>query len=435
MSAEQNDLKIAVQQPESWSRRVSITVPASRVRRVRKSVASEMAGKVRLPGFRPGKVPFEMLEKRFGQSIDQEAVDRLINEAYREALQAEDLQPISQGKIEKIEYEPGSDLTFEVEFEIRPAVELARVSGFTARYTRPEVGDDEVNNVLERLREERAVWNPLEDDAKPDYGDQVMVEITVLESAGVTEENPEARSYRFVLGEDQAIPAVEESIMALSAGQEDDFTVHFPEDFPDESRRGHEQKLHIKLLSAARKQLPELDDEFARSVGEYETLEALRELVLTDLRGDAERRAEADLRRQLVDQIIEANSFGVPESMIERYLDHMTGHSDADGQAEKHQHTPEEEERISQVRNALRPEAEWSLKRMLVIDRIAEQQNLRASQDEIDTRVADLAGKHGRSESEVWLALEKSGQLEALEREITEDKVFGHLKSLNTIQE
>jgi trigger factor len=435
MSPEQSNLRVAVQHSEGWSRRLSVTVPAERVRRTRQAVSSQIAGRVRLPGFRPGKVPADVLKKRFGPAIDQETVDRTIKEAYRDALQAENLQPISEGKIDKVEYEEGSDLTFEVEFEVQPEIELGRISGFLVQRTSAPVGDDEVTNVLERLRDERATWNPLEGEVKPDFGDQVMVEITVLESAGEPVEEQEARDYRFVLGEGHAIPAVEEAIMALSPGQADEFTVHFPEDFADEARRGQEQRLHISLLNAHRKALPELDDEFAREVGEFDTLDALRERILTDLREDAERRAEADVRRQLLDHILEANRFPVPGSMIERYLDHMTGHAHADGQGEQHQHTPEEEERISQVRDALRPEAETGLKRMLVVERIAEQQGLRATQDDIDARVAALAAKHGRSESEVWLTLEKSGQLQMLEREIMEDKVFEYLESQNSVQE
>ena len=181
------------------------------------------------------------------------------------------------------------------------------------------------------------------------------------------------------------------------------------------------------------KELPEADDEFARSVGEFEDMTALRERIRTDLQEDSSRRAQAEVRRQLLDQIVEANPFEVPGSLVDRYLDHMTGHSHADGEGERHQHTPEEEERISQIRSALRPEAENNIKRMMVIEKIAEQQEIRASQDEIDARVAELAEKHGRSESEVWLQLEKSGQLEALEREMTEDKVFEYLESQNTV--
>jgi trigger factor len=434
MSSEQNELKVALQQQESWSRRMSVTVPAERVRRMRQSVASQFAGRARMPGFRPGKIPSGVLAKRYGPAIDQETIDRSIQEAYREALESQALQPITQGKIDKIDYQEGTDLTFEVEFEVRPEISVERTSGFSATRPSSDVGDDEVDNVIERLRDERAEWTELPSGEKPDFGDRVTVDITVLENAGEAAENPEPRSYRFPLGEGQAIPAVEESIMALAVGDADEFNVRFPDDFPEESKRGQEQRLHIQLNQAERKSLPEVTDEFAKAVGDFADVAAMRERILTDLREDAGRRSESDVRRQLIDQVIEANPFEVPGSMIERYLDHMTGQGRDEGEAEQ-QRSPEEEEQIARVRGALRDEATWSLKRMLVVERIAEANGLSASQDEIDAKVSELATRHERSESEVWLMLEKSGQLEALERELTEEKVFEHLKSQNTVSD
>src|SRR5690606_5591609 len=128
---------------------------------------------------------------------------------------------------------------------------------------------------------------------------------------------------------------------------------------------------------------------------------------------------------QLVDQIIEANQFELPESMVERYLDEVTGHSHQGDH--KHQHTPEEEAEIARARETMRPQAEWSIKRLLIIDSVAEAEGLRATQDDIDQRVEELATRHERTPTEVWLQLEKAGQLEVLEREITEEKVFQHL--------
>jgi trigger factor len=437
MSPEQNELKVSVLQPQSWSRRLSITVPNERVRRTRQRVASQISGRARLPGFRPGKVPAGILEKRFGPAIEQETLDQLIQEAFRDALQTENLQPITQGKVDNVEYDGDSDLTFEVEFEVRPEIEIARVSGFSVSRPQSEVGDNEVENVIERLREERAEWSRIDGDAAPDLGQRVTVEITVLESAVETgQETPETgepRRYRFVLGAGQAIPNVEEAILTLKPGESGEFNVSFPDDFPDETRRGQKQKLRIELFEIEQQDFPEIDDDFARAVGEFENVEMLRERILQDLQEDARRRGDAEVRRQLIDLILQANPFELPQSMVERYLDHMTGHSHADGEGERHHHTPEEEARIAQMREALRPEAEWSLKRLMVVDRIADQQQIRASQDEIDARIAALAEQHGRSESEVWLQLEKSGQLEQLEREITEQKVFEHLEAENTV--
>jgi trigger factor len=429
MASDTTELKIAVQESDACARRLSITVPAPRVQRTRGEVTQQIARNARLPGFRKGKLPTSLIERQFGASIQQETVDRTIQQAYREALEQEGISPISQGKVEKVEYEPGEDLSFEVELEVRPEVELGRVGGFQLTRPSAEVGEEDVDSVLERLRDERGTWEPLPEDAKPDYADQVTVEITARDEAGEPKEGEEARSYRFVIGEGQAIPEVEESIRTLATGEEGDFTVHFPEDFPDEERRGEAQHLHIKLVEAARKRLPELDDAFAKEVGDFEDLAALRARILDDLRDDAKQRAESETRRQVIDQILEANPFPVPGSMVDRYLEYMTGH-DPD---RSHRHSAEEEAQMERMRSALRPQAEWSLKRMLVVEKLAEREGLQATQDEIDQRVEALAKQHERSPSEVWLQLEKSGQLEALEREITEDKVFEYLLSQSTV--
>lgn len=429
MSPDVNSLQVVVDQPRSWSRRLTITVPAPRVQQVRRQVTEQLLRNVRLPGFRKGKLPTHLIEQRFGPSIEQETLDRVIQEAYKEALQAQSLSPITQGQVQNVQHQRGEDLTFEVEFEVQPEVELNRVSGFTARRPSAAIGDEEVDSVLERLRDDHARLVPLPEGATPDFGDQVLVKIQPLDPDGAPKEGEEERSYRFFLGEGQAIAPVEEAIRTLTPGGEGTFTVQFPDDFPDEAQRGQEQYLRVRLESAEKKELPELNDEFATTVGDFASLEALRERIRADLEQDAQSRATAEVRGQLLDQIIEANAFEVPDSMLARYLSLMTGHAHDDG----HRHTPEEEERISQLQAMLRPQALSTLKRMLVVDRLAEREGLRATQDEIDARVEELARKHERSVSELWLQLEKSGQLEALERELTEDKVFEFLQSQNTV--
>lgn len=425
MAVETNELEVTIQESDSWSRRLSITVPAERVQRIRGSVTSQITGQARMPGFRKGKLPQRILEQRFGASIDQETIDRVIQESFREALDREGLMPISQGQIDKVDYERGSDLRFEVEFEVRPEIELERTSGFTVSRPPEEIEEDDVDSVLERLRADRGTWEDVEGDERPDLGDQVMVQIASLDE----DEEAAPRAYRFALGEGQAIPDVEQAIMTLAPGQEDEFTVTFPDDFPEEERRGEEQRLRIKLDKVQKLALPELDDEFAGSVGDFESLDALRERILQDLEDDARQRADSEVRRQLIDNVIEANPFEVPNSMVERYLDRVTGHSEEDG----HKHSAEEMEQISKIRETMRPQAAWALKRMLIVESVASSEGLAATQDEIDARVEEMAEKHGRSASEVWIELEKSGQLAALESEITEDKVFDHLLAQNTV--
>jgi len=430
MASKTTDLKIDVQEGASWSRKLSITVPAERVRRTRGRVVEQVTKGMRLPGFRKGKLPARVVEQRFGPSIDQETLDRLIQEAYKEALEAEGLTPIAQGRVDDVKYEKDQDLVFQVELEVRPEIELARLNGFTVARPSITVGEEEVDSVLERLRDERGEWVPLEPGARPDYGDQVLVEITALDKDGQAQEE-EGRAYRIVLGEDQAIPDVEAAILTLAEGESSEFDVSFPDDFPDEERRGQVQKLRIAVQETRKKVLPELNDEFAKSVGEFESLEALRERILSDLQEDANERAEAEVRGQLIDQILEANPFDPPPSMVETYLQYMMGEG-REG-AKRPERSPEEEQQYAAILEGLRPQAIRGLKRTLVVERIAEQEGLRASQDEIDERVETIAARHNRSPSEVWIQLEKAGQLEVIEREITEQKVFDFLKSQSTI--
>src|SRR5688500_1502084 len=269
MSPDTMNLKIAVQESESWSRRLSITVPAGRVQRTRGAVSDQLTRNARMPGFRKGKLPTRVIEQRFGPSIDQETVDRTIQEAYKEALQTEGLNPISQGKVERVEYKPGTDLTFEVELEVRPEIDLKKVSGFTLTRTPIAIADEDVDGVLERLRDERATWEAVEGESlKAAQGQQVSVLITPLDEEGEPQDGQDLRPYRIVVGEGQAIPDVEEAILSLAVGERGDFTARFPDDFPDEASRGVEQRLRIELSGVERKIVPELDDEFAKSAGD-----------------------------------------------------------------------------------------------------------------------------------------------------------------------
>src|SRR5690606_11989885 len=204
MGSELSELHIAAHQASACSRRLSITVPADRGKRTRGRVAEQVARGIRLPGFRKGKLPQRIIEQRFGPSIDQETIDRLIQEAYQEALEAEGIIPISQGRVDDVKYDPAAELSFAVEVEVKPEIEIARVEGFTATRTPAQVTDAEVDAVLERLREERATWVPIEAGTRPAYGDQVLVEITALAEDG----DEEPHSYRIRLGEGQAIPDV-----------------------------------------------------------------------------------------------------------------------------------------------------------------------------------------------------------------------------------
>jgi trigger factor len=418
MPIDTSQLKVALEEGERWRRKLNVTVPASVVSLERKKIAAKLAKRIKLPGFRAGQIPASVVEHRYGQAVNREMLDRVIGDAYRGALELESLHPISEGEIEDVTYEPDHDLSFVIAFDVRPDVDVARVGGFAVERPEPTVGDEDVGKVLERLREQHGAWDPTEEEATPGAGELVSLLVRKL----VDGEPEEAQEYDLVLGRGDAIADVEEAVQTLKPGETGDFTVTFPEDFPDEDRRGERQHLRITLQGRKIRRLPELDDEFARSVGDFEDLDALRERIKEDLDQEAQEQAEAAVRGQLMQNLLDANPFEVPRSMVDRYVEGVMG--DTEGV---------DPEAVARAREQIRPEAERAVKRIVLVDRIAETQDLRASEQELDERVTLIAEKNEVSEAKVYAQLQKSGRLEALEREITERKVFEFLKEQSEI--
>ncbi|MDX1492716.1 MAG: trigger factor [Longimicrobiales bacterium] len=413
MNLDASTLQISVEEEERWRRRMSVTVPASVVQAEERKAAQQLASRANLKGFRKGKVPTKVIESRFGGTLRQEALDKLIGAAYREALAVEELRPISEGEIEQLDYQPEQDLTFAIAFDVEPTFELERIGGFAVERTVQPVTDAQIDEVLGRIQEQNGVWQPVE-EGTPTVKDLVSVRITKLDDDGEPED--EGREYDLVVGQGDAIPDIEQAIQTLQPGESGDFDIAFPDDFPDESRRGDSERVRIELESLRTMDLPELDDDLARQVGDFETLDELKARIREDMEKEAAQQADATVRGRLLDLIIEANPFEVPESMTRRYADGLIGDQ---------QNVPEEQ--LAQFREQIRPQAERAVKRILVIERIAELQGLAATEDDIDDRVEEIAEANNTDVAKVYAQLQKSGRLEALERELTEKAVFDFL--------
>jgi len=413
----ESDLTITVEQPKAWARRMKITVPAARVEKQRRAVTSRLAGQVRIPGFRKGKVPPQVLAKQFGASIDQQAVEKVIGDAYKEALEREGFDPITQASVSNLDYQPGADVSFEVEFEVRPQIELERLGGFEVTRPRAQVSESDVVKVLDRLREERATWTPVE-GASPVFGDMASVEITPLDEEGSPRPGG-MRPYQIILGKEEARPEVEEAIRSLKPGEETEFTI---EHEGEEGHEGHSHRARVQLKEVKHPHLPELDAEFAKLAGDFPGVDELRSRILSDLEREAEQDAESEVRRRLVEQILEANPFEVPDAMVDQYLERLLPAREGSNA-----------ERAAEARQGMRPAAEQAIKRMLVIERVAELESLQATPSEIDARLDEVAARYGQPAGEVRKQMQKAGQLHALEDEIAEEKVFIYLKSLSTV--
>src|SRR6266705_4137659 len=396
---------------------LAVTVPVEQVQEAEARATSVYQRQARLPGFRKGKAPAALVKRQFAEDIRQQTLEELIRESWKAALVQEALKPIADPHIHNLKWDAGTPVTFEFHVEVKPELTLERIGKFHLKRTAPTVTEDRVLAQLNELREQKAPWTPVAAD-KPKPKDLVQVTIATREGDAVKDPQP----YQLVLGEGRASTEVEERIMSMLPGETVDATVRFPNDFPEEAKRGQPRDIRLTLHEVKRQQLPELDDAFAREVGDFESLEALRRAVRVDLEQDAVREADAQLRADLIEQIIQANRVVAPRPLVERVLwAYAQGYE-----------IPED--RVNQFAQEFRLVAEAQVRRDLVLDWVVEHHQLRATAAELDQRLEEFARRRGMTAADLRASLEKEKRLRDVERSLTEEKVFTFLLSQSTVE-
>jgi trigger factor len=327
------------------------------------------------------------------------------------------LKPIADPRIRDLKFESDAPVSFELLVEVKPDIALTRLGGFTLQRRVAPVRDDMVQAQIEQVRRRKAPWVPVPGPAVA--GDLVQVTLATVEDGEVKDD----KRYDLVLGEGRAIPDVEARITELAVGASVETTVRLPDDFPDAAKRGQERTVRITLHEVKRQELPVVDDGFARELGDFESVADLEHAVREDLEREAAREADADVRRQLLEQIVAANNVAAPRPLVERLLA---------GYAQAYEIQGDQLDRFA---TEFRPIAEAQVKRDLVLDTVVESQSLRASEADLDARIAELAGRRKVEPGQLYASLQKAGRLKELERSITEEKVFAYLLQQSTVTE
>ncbi|MGD0483592.1 MAG: trigger factor [Gemmatimonadales bacterium] len=411
------DIAITVAAKDAASRTFAVTVPPERVRRAEDEATTHLARQARMPGFRKGKVPRDVVRRRFADAIRQTALEDLVRETWQKAREQESLQPIGDPQIRNLSFEEGAPLTFELLVDVKPELALERLGGFRLGRHAHRVSEDMVEAQLLAVREQKAPWIPATERAKP--GD--LVEATIVNLDDASPEAPEP--VRFVLGQGRGLPDLEAQLMALDPGGTWEGNIRFPDDHPDAARRGQSRRVRVTLHEVKRQDLPELTDDFAREAGAFESVAELRQAVRHDLEESAQRESDAEVRSQLVEQLAAANNVSVPPSLRDRaVLAYAKAYGVPEGQ-------------LQQFVTEMAPVVEASVRRDLILDAVAEKEKLACSEQELDTRIAELAARRNETPAAVYGALEKAGRLRELERSITEEKVFAHLLALSEVED
>src|SRR5881394_4357637 len=261
-------IKKTAEEPGAAS--LAVTVPVEQVQQAEARATSAYQRRARLPGFRKGKAPAALVKKQFADDIRQQALEDLIRESWKAALAQEALQPVADPHVHNLKWDVGAGgpVTFEFHVEVKPEIGLEHIGKFHLKRTVPKVTEEQVLAQLTTLREQKAPWVPVTGE-KPALKDMVQGTIATREGDEVKDPGP----FQIVLGEGGAIPEVEEKIMGMLPGETLDATVRFPPDFPEEAKRGQTRAIRLSLQEVKRQHLPELDDAFAREVGDFESLD------------------------------------------------------------------------------------------------------------------------------------------------------------------
>lgn len=384
----------------------------------------KLAPKVSIPGFRKGKAPRVMIERKLGKEyIWEEAFDFIVPEAYFEAVKETGIETIDRPKVDVVQLEEGKPFIFKATVEVKPEVKLGEYIGLAAEKQQVKITDEDVETELKKLQERHAQMVPVEDGAAE------MGDITVIDFEGFVDDvafpGGKGTDYSLELGSGSFIPGFEEQLVGTKSGEEREVKVTFPETYHAAELAGKDAVFKVTVKGIKRKELAALDDELAKDVSEFETLEELKADIRNRLEKEAERKAEHALKDELVEKAVAGSEVEVPDTLIEQRIDSiiqnmnqrlgMQGLSIEDYL--KYSGT-----NVDEMRKNYRERAEKDVKVDLVLDAIAAAENIEVTEEDINSRVEEMAGQYKQEPATLRQWLENAGNLEPLKRSIIIDK-------------
>ena len=432
--AQLKDASIRVETIESTPilHTIEVEVDASRVRKAFDRAYRDLAKQVRVKGFRPGKAPRSVLEKRYGASVAEQLEHTLVSETLADAVDLSDIQPISEPAISAGKPVPDASFKYTACLEVSPEIELPDLSGLPA--IRPEVlvEDAEIDERLEALRIAHA---PIveEDEGTAIARGHIATIDFVGRIDGELFEGGSGQGVPLEVGADRFIPGFEDQLIGAQAGEDREVRVVFPEPYGNAEIAGKEAAFAVHVVDVRKRQIPEFDDEFAKDVGDFDSLEALRAKVCADLESDQERESKETFRTTLMDALLERMDFAVPPGMVDRQLQNQL--ASAQRRLEEQLDHDAIHAQLDRWREAWRPRAERDVREMLTLQAIAKAQGIEVADDEVRVRIDALLGEPGRQAARLRELREDESLRGALRLQLRDEKVLDFLASTAKIEE
>jgi trigger factor len=391
-------------------------------------IARDYSRKARIPGFRPGKAPAKVIKQRYKDQILHDVAHDLIPQAVDEALRERGVEAVDTPDIRDIVVEEGRAMTFTASFDTVPSFDPGDYTTLALRRTSSRVEEAAVDQALQRLRDRAARYEPVEGRGV-DHGDTLTVDLVRVGPDGKpdTHENVSVE-----LGAKANPPGFDEQLLGLDTGATKTFGIHYPADYPIGELANTDVSYTVTVKGIKRRVLPELDDEFAKDLGEFETLEALRTRVREDLEHEARHGAEREIRADLMKQLAARVPFEVPGSLIEREVDRRVEEF-AHRLVEQHIDPRQAGIDWDAFRESQRAVAREAVGGAIVLDEVARREQLEVSADEIEGEIGRYAERTGRTPAAVRARLEKEGGLSRVHAGLRREKSIDFLMARATI--
>ena len=313
-------VQVEVEQLEGLKRRLTIKISEDQVSSAYQKKLNDVQKNIKMPGFRPGKVPHNVIEQRHGKDLVNETASELIDASFRDALTEHKLSPAAQPEIDSQTFEKNQPIEFSASFEVLPEITLTDLTGVSIDKAEVALSEEDETQALERMLKQHATWNEV--DRAVQSGDQLTFDFEGSID-GTPFDGGKSEGFTLEIGSNQMIPGFEDQLIGFSAGDEKDITVTFPETYGVKDLAGKEAVFHIKAHKVCEPQLPEADDEFAKQLGVEEGLDALKEQLRTMLTREAERTLKNKLHSDVSEALLDKNAIEVPQALIDAEVDHL----------------------------------------------------------------------------------------------------------------
>ncbi|MGD0223491.1 MAG: trigger factor [Terriglobia bacterium] len=389
-----------------------IEVPLDVVQREADSVAGQFAKRARIPGFRPGRAPTSLVRRHFRDDIRSEVAQTLIPRFFQTAVKDHKWEIAGQPQFEELKFEDDQPLTCKATFEIYPEFELQPYKEFEVEEEPREVTDADVDKAVADLQESAATFEVVTDRPAAD-DDHLTVNYRGQDTSSPASQPTEAKEAVVHLGGKHTVQAFTENLRGANVGEVKEFPVTYPAEYPQKTLAGRTFSYRVEIQSIKRKVVPPADDELAKSVSEFASLEELRTKLRQDLAENAKRQAEMDSKQKLAAKLLEANQFPVPEVLVETQLDRKIERTL--GQLMAQGIDPRQTQvDWRKVREDARPEAEKEVRVALALGRVAEAEKIDLTEEELDNTIREMAQERRITAAELKTRLTRDGKLDTL---------------------